>query len=553
MSITGAIKEWQKAIGEENVRISSDILKAVETATFVTKQRIPAVIRPGSTEEVQKCMRIANRNGIAVYPVSKGKNWGLGSRVPPESAVLMELERMNRISDFNEEMAYVTIEPGVTFQQLFDLLNERKSGLMMDGIGSTPESSIIGNTMERGHGLGPYGERFDHVCGLQVVLPTGEIMNTGMERFDGSAVAKLHRWGIGPFTDGMFTQSNLGIVTRMNLFLMVKPAFFQSYFFDVNDENKLVDLFDTMHRLRHSGVNTVFRIFNDHRLISFITQYPWKETNGVTPLPDHMLKKLRKIWVGFGQWNVHGAIFSPSRAAGMADRKMIMKAFRGKVDRMFFLDEMRAKLIRLIAPLYNWIMGVDLIKFVDWGFSKSILRGTPSIAALNMCYWRKKTPIPAVMDPDKDRCGVHWYCPTVPFQGKHVLRAIRIIYDICAKYKLEPNMGLLCMSERVIDMTGALIYDRDVPGEDARAMACHNELVTTLMKAGYYPYRLGLQQYDLMPSPIDDTVVVMNRIKKALDPKNILAPGRYEPEPRNRTKTKPARKPVAKKKAGKKK
>jgi len=524
-----AIAEWKKILGEANVVVDRDSLSAAETATFPTTQKVPAILRPATAEQVARCMKIANKYSVPVYPVSKGKNWGLGSRVPPRSgAVVMELGRMKTISDFDEEMAYVTIEPGVTFQDLFEFLIKKNSNLMMDGIGSTPESSIIGNTMERGHGLGPYGERFDHVCGLQVVTPTGEILHTGMERFAKSATSKLHRWGVGPFLDGIFTQSNFGIVTRMTLFLMVKPAYFQSYFFDVNDVEKMPELIDTMHRLRHAGVQTTFRIFNDYRMISFVAQYPWKETNGVTPLPPEFQKKLRKIWVGFGEWNIHGALFSPSKEQGLAERKIIQKAFKGKVDRIFFLDGFRARAIKMISPVYRAFTGVDLDKFVDWGYDKSLLRGTPGTAGMYMCYWRKKTPYPAVMDPDKDQCGLLWYCPTVPFQGKHVRNAIRIIYETAAKHKFEPNTGLLCMSERAIEFTGALVYDREVKDEDKRAKACHDELVKKLTDAGYYPYRMGIQHYAQLPQSKDDYDLVQERIKKALDPKNILAPGRYE-------------------------
>ena len=64
-------------------------------------------------------MRIANRWKVAVYPISSGRNWGYGSRVPAaDGCVLLDLGRMNQIVDFNEELGYVTVEPGVTQAQL---------------------------------------------------------------------------------------------------------------------------------------------------------------------------------------------------------------------------------------------------------------------------------------------------------------------------------------------------------------------------------------------------------------------------------------------------
>src|ERR1700760_348127 len=89
-------------------------LREAETATFSTRQTIPFILRPHSREEVQECLREANRTGIPVYPVSSGKNWGYGSRVPPvDHCALLDLSALNRILDYNERLGYVTVEPGV--------------------------------------------------------------------------------------------------------------------------------------------------------------------------------------------------------------------------------------------------------------------------------------------------------------------------------------------------------------------------------------------------------------------------------------------------------
>ena len=76
-------------------------------------------------------------SGTPVYPISSGKNWGYGSRARCATRVLLDLGRMNRILDFNEELAYVTIEPGVTQRQLYDFLSAR-SRLWMDSHRSEP-------------------------------------------------------------------------------------------------------------------------------------------------------------------------------------------------------------------------------------------------------------------------------------------------------------------------------------------------------------------------------------------------------------------------------
>ncbi len=71
------------------------------------------------------------------------------------------------------------------------------------------------------------------------------------------------------------------------------------------------------------------------------------------------------------------------------------------------------------------------------------------------------------------------------------------------------------------------MYDRDVPGEDARALACHDRLIHGLIDRGYLPYRLGIQSMDALPPAVDHTDQFLGRLKSAIDPNGILAPGRY--------------------------
>ncbi|MBV8906103.1 MAG: FAD-dependent oxidoreductase, partial [Acidobacteriia bacterium] len=210
-----ALERWSRVVGPEHVTRAGAELAAAETATFATAHRIPAILRPGDRGQVQACLRVANECRVPVYPISSGKNWGYGSRVPPrDGCVLLDLGRLNRILDFNEELAYVTIEPGVTQTQLFAFLRGRNSRLWMDATGSSPDCSVIGNVMERGFGHTPYGDHFSHVCGFEVVLPSGELLHTGPATFANARTAAVNRWGLGPSLDGLFSQSNLGIVTR---------------------------------------------------------------------------------------------------------------------------------------------------------------------------------------------------------------------------------------------------------------------------------------------------------------------------------------------------
>ena len=174
-SVRGPSKSAQ---GREFVIVSSEASRKRLPATFATTQHVPALLRPGSRAELQACLAVARRFSIAVYPISSGNNWGYGSRVPvADGSVVIDLEAApDRIVDFSEEMGWVTVEPGVTQQQLFDYLSSRKSRLWLDATGSTPESSIVGNTMERGFGHTPVWRACSATCvrSRSKVLPDGE-------------------------------------------------------------------------------------------------------------------------------------------------------------------------------------------------------------------------------------------------------------------------------------------------------------------------------------------------------------------------------------------
>ena len=71
-----------------------------------------------------------------------------------------------------------------------------------------------------------------------------------------------------------------------------------------------------------------------------------------------------------------------------------------------------------------------------------------------------------------------------------------------------------------------MAYDRDVAGEDEKARACYQEVTDLCHRNGFFPYRLGIQSPEL---PVSDTYLhLMERLKRAFDPNNILSPGRYE-------------------------
>lgn len=513
-NLQNAIKAWTSIVGESRLVTDLDKLKLVNTATFKTVQKVHAIVKPQNSSEVSEILKVAFKNAIPIYPVSGGKNWGLGSKVPQKDGVLLDLSLMNKVLDFSESMAYMTVQPGVTFGDGVEYLEKKKSNLMLDTIGSTPEASIIGNTAERGHGMALLADRFNFVCGLEVVLPHGEIIDTGFESYNGSKLGRLAKWGLGPYVDGLFTQSNLGIITKLTIWLRPKSPHFQSFIFNIDKEKNLGLFMEEWRQMVLEGFNASLRIFNDVRMISFGERMP----DSTQPLSEKGLAELRtkhKV----GKWIGMGATYPISESHREADKAIILKRIGNLVDNISFYDQ------KMVDEQYK--NGNEATKArLDFLFNKSLLRGKVSKAGIGMLYWRKAKEI-EMNDIHQDKCGVLWYCPAVPFTGKDVLKAISVSKQISKRRGFELNIGFLFISQRALDITGAICYDREVPGEDQRAMECHNEIMDAMVKLGYSPYRLGIQSMKLMGHKSPSTKKLMKTLKNALDTKNILAPGRY--------------------------
>src|SRR5690606_6838808 len=104
--------------------------------TFGGNARVAATLLPGSAEEVSAALAIASRHGIHVHPVSRGANWGLGSRAPlTDGGVVLDLSRMTRISGLDARDGIVRIEPGVTFRDLHVFLSANAPDYVLPTIG----------------------------------------------------------------------------------------------------------------------------------------------------------------------------------------------------------------------------------------------------------------------------------------------------------------------------------------------------------------------------------------------------------------------------------
>lgn len=525
-----AMTSFRQIVGKEHVLTEPGELERYGWHTAPANRRLLAVLRPACVEEIQRIVRAAGEFGTPLYPISTGNNWGYGSAQPVrDGCIVVDLGRMNRIHDVNTELAYVVLEPGVTQRQLHQYLTENRIPLWLNPTGAGPSCSILGNTLERGFGIGPNGDHFLAQCGMEVVLPDGEVLRTGFGHYPRARATYLYKWGVGPYLDGLFTQSNFGIVTKMGVWLTPVPERFEACYLTCYSEDQLGPVIDALRQLLFSGVfQGPVNLLHRNRVLIMLGQYPWEETGGRTPLPEGVAADLaskKKI----GAWNGVGAICGSVEQVRAA-KQTIRRALKGKVDRLAFLSDERIQLLRRYPGAIGTLMRMnvpDLLKTLENAYG--MMKGVPSEVALSLSYWRNRRMAPPAADinPARDNCGLMWFAPIIPMTRVDVAAFRRLVEPILAKHDFETCITLTAVNERCFDCTLPILFDGDNPGEVQRANACYSELHEACSGAGYIPYRLGLQSMAEETSRDDVFWSVTQKLKSALDPQNIVSPGRY--------------------------
>ncbi len=211
------IGEFEKIVGKENVLTSKEALRAYSydgTTSWIHEPDV--VLFPTSSQEISAIMKIANAERIPVTPRGGGTNVSGGS-VPIQGGIVLCTARMNRILKIDKENLSCTVEPGVV---LLDLNNRlAKEGLFFPPDPQSFRGATMGGIIAENAG-GPacvkYGVTKQYILGLEVVLPTGEIVNLG-----GRTIKNV----VGYDLIHIFISSEgtLGVVTRAELKLNPLP------------------------------------------------------------------------------------------------------------------------------------------------------------------------------------------------------------------------------------------------------------------------------------------------------------------------------------------
>lgn len=210
------VKELQRIVGDDNVATDKQDLICYGYDATQMEFLPSAVVHPANAEETAAVLKLANSSKLPVFPRGAGSGFTGGS-LPKAGGVVLVTTRMNKILRIDTENLIAEVEPGVVTEDFQKAVE--KLGLFYPPDPASLKFSTLGGNVAENAG-GPrcvkYGVTKDFVMGLEVVLPTGEIIRTGTETYKAVVGYDLTRLLCG-------SEGTLGVITKIIFKLLPLP------------------------------------------------------------------------------------------------------------------------------------------------------------------------------------------------------------------------------------------------------------------------------------------------------------------------------------------
>lgn len=242
MAISSDIKlQLSEIVGEDNLKDQDfDLTAYSETMIWAPPTKADVIILPETKEQVSAILRLANDNGITVVPRAGGT---AGPISVADGGIIMDLAKMNKVVNIDEKTLTCTVQAGMPVYHVVQELRNIGYDVPLKGWfgpGVTMGGWICGPSMV-GTRAARYGTVDKWSLGLEVVLPNGEIVQTGSGAFENCKPFMSNPWLSLNSLDRLFHQSlgTLGIVTEVSFYMMPMPESMNHITFGFNSVESL--------------------------------------------------------------------------------------------------------------------------------------------------------------------------------------------------------------------------------------------------------------------------------------------------------------------------
>ena len=281
------LKDQLKQIVGADYVVADDQLAPWSRDWSGTYQYTPlAVVRPANTEQVSQILRLANDTGTAVVPVSG--NTGLAGGAEAEGSIQLSLDRMNRIREIRPEARLAIVEAGVVMSTLHEAA--AVDDLIFPLTFGARGSAMIGGNLATnagGSNVLRYGNARDLCLGLEVVLPSGEVMDLMSELHKDNSGYNLKHLMIG-------AEGTLGIITAAVLKLAPKPRAYATAMVAVPSLSDALSLLNQL-QTATGGLVEAFEYMPRGYLDEYAAHYPKKRRPFTTRYEVNLLVEIATI------------------------------------------------------------------------------------------------------------------------------------------------------------------------------------------------------------------------------------------------------------------
>ncbi|MEV1176210.1 FAD-binding oxidoreductase [Nonomuraea sp. NPDC049784] len=443
---------------------------------------VAGIDAPRSLDEVRALVRRATASARRLYPISTGRNWGMGSAMPvTDDNLVVDLSGMNRIRSLDLEAGYAVIEPGVTQAQLSEVL--RDTPWMLNVTASCADTSVVGNALDRGDGC--FRSRVHDVAGIEAVLADGSVVTTGGL----DPVGRYHGRVAGPDLTPAFVQHNLGIVTAMAVALVPRPqtiALVHGRF----QRDQVGTAIGAMTGFLRRG-NPADGLLRVRELSLTPSHGDWRLPKGVDP----------------SLFSILGPLLGSDATVELAE-ELLRKALI-EVEGAEALRVVDAAEVAPSDPLYVRAL---------------MAQGIPTCLGV-----RNALGVTSCDQIDEGKMGFLALMPLMPMHARrteHILAALQTAVDAhSTALMVEWNLVSRHMANGVIQ----IFFDRGAPDAPHRAHQLRNDGNCLLRGHGCAIYRSDIDHAaaDVWSETSTASLGMLHRLKTALDPDGLLSPGRY--------------------------